>query len=277
MEPVVARKTWRTLEPYHGVIYFAPEPQQAYERLGISDRMMGYFGSRAAAMGPVGAEVVIATFFNFSPDMVRERVPAVWDIASPRALIAARLQAADATLRRIVPRIVGNVDAGEAADLARRAAEACTPQGRPLYAGHASLDWPDEPHLVLWHAITLLREFRGDGHIAAMTVEGLDGCEALVTHAASGEIGRAALQSSRRWPDDDWDAAVERLRSKGWVDVDGAFTPLGHERRRWIEDRTDQLALRGWEAIGEDGCARLRELVRPWSKAIVESGELVFR
>ena len=33
--------------------------------------------------------------------------------------------------------------------------------GRPLYAGHADLAWPDAPHLVMWHALSLLREHRG--------------------------------------------------------------------------------------------------------------------
>lgn len=277
MEPVVARKTWRTLEPYHGVIYFAGEARDAFAALGVTDRMMGYFGSRAAPMGAVPADVVIATFFNFHPAMVRERVPAVWNIASPDELIKARFEAAAAMLSRILGPILDSADVREASKLARHAAEACTPEGRPLYAGHADLDWPDEPVLELWHAITLLREFRGDGHIAAMTVEGLDGCEALVTHAAAGDVPRVALQSSRQWPDDEWDAAVERLRSRGWVDADGALTDLGHQRRGWIEDRTDELALRPWQAIGIEACTRLRELVRPLSKGIVESGELAFR
>jgi hypothetical protein len=189
VDPVVARKTWRTLEPYHGVVYFAPEPHEEFKKLGISDRMMGYFGSRAAPMGAVPAEVVIATFFNFHPKLVSDRVPAVWDIASPQALLDARLRGADAMLRRVLSDAVDSDELIEAAALARRAAESCKPEGRPLYAGHASVPWPDEPHLVLWHAISCLREFRGDGHIAAMTVEGLDG-PARTPGLGSSERGR---------------------------------------------------------------------------------------
>lgn len=278
MDPVVARKTWRTLEPYHGVIYFAPEAPEAYASLGVTDRMMGYFGSRAAAMGPVPGEVVVATFFNFHPAFVSEHVPAVWGIASPEQLLLARGRAADAMLRRILGDAVSSPEVLEAATLAHRAAEACTPEGRPLYAAHASLDWParDDPHLVLWHAITLLREYRGDGHIAALVSEGLDGCEALATHGAAGEIPAAGLKASRRWPDDEWDAAVERLRSRELVDGDGAFTEAGRALRQRVEDRTDELALRPWAAIGEEACSILRALVRPYSRAIVETGELAF-
>lgn len=272
MEPIVARKMWRTLEPYHGAIYFVAEARDAYAELGISDRMMGYFGSRAAPMGPVGAEVVIATFFNFHPRLVSDRVPAVWEVASPEGLLDARLQAADAMLRRILGEAIGGEELRTAASLARQATEGCTPEGRALYAGHASLPWPDDPHLVLWHAISLLREFRGDGHIAAMTARRLDGCEALVTHAAAGDVSREVLQTTRAWPDEEWDAAVERLRARGWVEADGTFSDLGTSERQAIEDDTDRLALRPWETLGDEACDQLRALVRPFSRTIVESG-----
>jgi hypothetical protein len=161
----------------------------------------------------------------------------------------------------------------EAAELARAAAlAACDrPEGRPLFAGHASLAWPDEPHLVLWHAQSLLREFRGDGHIVALTVEGLNGCEALVTHAAAGDVSAEILRATRQRTGDDWLAAEERLRSIGWLDPDLAFTDLGRDRRAWIEQRTDELAAAPYDAIGIDGCARLRELVRPVSKAMASA------
>lgn len=263
---------WRTLEPYHGWIYFAPEAHEAYERLGVESRRMGYFGSRSAAMGAVPAEVVIATFYNFCPELVRRSVPEVWHVTTPDALLGARLGAADAMLRRILFEAVGSDEMREASGLARRAAEACRPEGRPLFAGHASLEWPDEPHLALWHATTLLREYRGDGHIAGLVGAGLDGCEALVTHGAAGDVGVDVLQRSRAWPQPEWQAAVERLRARGVLDAGGAFTEAGRALRQGVEDRTDELAMRPWETLGENDCGRLRELVRPWSRAIASSG-----
>jgi len=122
---------------------------------------------------------------------------------------------------------------------------------------------------VLWHAQSLLREFRGDIHIAAMTAEGIDGCDALVTHAASGEIPPAVLKSSRAWSDEAWQAAVDSLRAKGHLDADGGFTVEGRASRQRVEDQTDSGAAMAYEAIGEDGCDRLRALCRPLSKAIV--------
>ncbi len=213
----------------------------------------------------------MATFFNFDPDLVRRSMDGVWERVSPSEVIAARLRGADRMIRAHAGAFVESVEITEAAELARSVAlAACDrPEGRPLFAGHASLAWPDEPHLVLWHAQSLLREFRGDGHIVALTVEGLDGCEALVTHAAAGDVSADILRATRQRTGDDWLAAEERLRQRGWLDPDLAFTELGRERRDWIEARTDELAAAPYDAIGAEGCARLRELCRPISTAMM--------
>lgn len=266
MDPLIGRRTWRTLEPIHGAIYFVPEADEEYAALGVSGPMAGYFPSRAAAMGAVGVEVVKATFYNFDPSFVEERMSGMWESASPDRWLAARLAAAD----RMIRRLAGDTlqDLVPAAEIARRAASVAAerPEGRPLFAGHSEQRWPDEPHLVLWHAQTLLREFRGDGHVAALTAQGLSGCEALVTHAAAGDVSAQVLKSSRRRTDEDWAAAEETLRSRGWLDADGTLTEVGREGRQWIEDRTDELSVLPYDAIGEDDCARLRSICRPTSQ-----------
>src|SRR3954470_23952612 len=220
---VISRKTWRTLEPIHGLIYFAPEAAAAYEAIGLPPAMGGYFASRAAAMGPVPAEVVIATFFNFHPGLVRGVIPKAWSLASPADLVAARYEGADAALRRALgDEALASAEMAEAADLARMAGEAALDhlEGRPLFAANASLDWPDgPPHLVLFHAQTLLREFRGDGHIAALVLAGWSALDALVLHEASGEVPPGVLQMTRAWPDDEWAAAVDDLARRGLVAV----------------------------------------------------------
>ena len=281
MDPIVARKTWRTVEPLHGLVYFAQERDEVYDGLGLR-REQGYFVSRSAAMGAVPAEVVIATFFNFHPAFVRRAMDAgVWTVTTPAAALDARLVVVDRMLRRVLADLVGSEQMKEAATLARRAAErACErPEGRPLFAGHASLEWPDarESHLVLWHAQTLLREFRGDAHIAAMTAENVSGCEALVLHAGTGEIAGGALRSSRNWPKDEWAACVEGLQTRGWIDTERKLTDAGRVHRQWVEDRTDALSVYAYEALSEDGCERLRQLCRPMSQAVVANGELGFR
>ena len=272
-EAVVARQQWGTLEPFHAMIYFAPEANEAYAAAGLKGGWMGYFASRAGALGPVPAEVVTATFYNFAPAMVARAIPDAWSFSRPEAVLAARLAAADTALRRMLgDEVVASPGMAEAADLARRAAEACEVQGRPLFAGHASLPWPDPPHLQLWHAATLLREHRGDGHVAALLAEGVGGLEALLLMVGAGVMPRSVMQPARGWTDDEWETAESGLRRRGLLDETGSLTEAGQELRRSIEDRTDRSAARPYAQLGVDGTTRLRALVRPFSVRITEQG-----
>jgi len=270
--PAMARRCFRKTEPIHGMIYFTPYRMECYAQTGITHQRMAYFASRAAAMGVVPAETVIATFFNFNPELVRRAIPAAWQITTPADVLAARLEAADRSLRQAWGEDVGSPAVREAADLARRVAEraASRPQGRALFASHAALPWPEHPHLVLWHAQTLLREYRGDGHVALLLTEGLDGLGALITHAATGSISAEALRTSRAWSEEDWAAGEDRARAKGWLEPGPslALNEDGKRRRQSIEDRTDELAVFPYEAIGADGCNRLAELAAPLARAV---------
>ena len=278
IEPSVARRTWRTLEPIHGMVYFAEEIADRYAAAGLRGFRMGYFASRSAAFGEASAEVVIATFFNFHPDVVRRSIPAAWSLTTPARVLAARLDVVDAALRRAWGDGIGSTQVVEAADLARRAAEAACahPEGRALFAAHAALPWPDDPHLVLWHAQTLLREYRGDAHIAALLLEGLTGLDALVTHAASGDVPSDVLRTSRAWSPEEWASSVDALRGRGVIAAGDAieFTVEGAAMRQRIEDVTDAASTPAYDVLGEAGCARLRELGRPLSLQIIESGLL---
>jgi hypothetical protein len=260
------------------MIYFVPEATEAYERLGIKGRA-GYFASRAAPMGAVAAELVVATFFNFNPDLVHAAIPGAWDITTPEALVNARLAAVDGAFRRVLGNeVLESGSMARAAELARGLAETAGAhvEGRPLSAGHADLVWPDAPHLVLWHAQSILREYRGDGHVALLLTHGLSGLDALVTHAATGDMPSGALRSTRGWSDDQWDAAVGSLRGRGWLaeSDDLVLTDWGAAQRQEIEDQTDVLAAGPYAALGQDGCAELRSLTRPWSSIFAE---LLFR
>ncbi len=276
MDTTFAHRTFRTLEPIHGMIYFTPLASAEYAKIGVTRQRMGYFASRVAALGEASAEVTISTFYNFNPALVRKSMPEVWKIATAQQMLDARHAAADASLRQAFGDLVTSGEVVEAAALARRAAMvACEhTHGRPLFAAHAALPWPTEPHMVLWHAQTLLREFRGDGHIAALLVENLSGLEALVSHAASGDVPAETLRLSRAWSEDEWEGAMEDMRIDGILTDDEAptFTLQGKDQREWIEHRTDALAMAPYVALGVDDCERLRALGRPLSKAVIAAG-----
>ncbi|WP_420791336.1 SCO6745 family protein [Actinomycetospora lutea] len=268
MDASAAAALAKRLEPLHSMIYFVPEAGEELKEIGVRPRDQ-YFAQRAAPMGAVGPGLVAATFFNFNPAMIARTVPGVWSSAAPGDVVNARLRAADRALRRLLGDEVASAAVDEAATLARRACAGATPEDRPLYAGHADLPWPEEPHLVLWHAVTLLREHRGDAHLHALVSAGLSGIEALVTHVATGTGFTVAFaQQSRGWSPEQWADAKAGLAERGLMDGD-ALTPEGEELRREIEDHTTRMSLGPWRRLGDDGVARLTEVSRPLSKAVL--------
>jgi hypothetical protein len=269
------RQLWHLLEPLHALLYYAPQVFEEVAALGYDteERWPSYFPLRAAPLGPVGSERVTSAFYSFNPRMVAEHIDPAWHIASPDAVLKARLRGMDRAYRAIFGDRIDSPELAEAAALARRAAEAANTAGRPLAAANAELDWPEEPHLQLWQAATILREHRGDGHLAALLVAGLDPVESLVSFAA---IGAASVQrfESRGWSPEEWTAARERLVARGLMDDMGTATRAGRELRQEVEQRTDQLAAAPWQFLGRTDTDRLADLLGEFWVAVLGSGLL---
>jgi hypothetical protein len=266
-----ARAAHRATISLHSMIYFVPETEQQLTGAGLKPGRMCYFAGRSAAMGAVGSGVVSATFYNFHPGLVAHCIPAAWELARPDAVLAARLAAADEALRRLLgPEVIGSAEVGRLAGLTREATEACRPEGRPLFAAHAGLAWPDEPHLVLWQALTLLREHRGDGHVWALGMGGLSGIEALVTHTATGRgFTPEFARRSRGYQPEEWDGAVAGLVSRGLMAGDGTLTEAGRALRAQVEDETDRLAAPPWQHLGEERTAEVVQIGQELTRIVV--------
>ncbi|WP_030543201.1 hypothetical protein [Streptomyces albus] len=274
LPPRAGRHCHNAVNPLHSALYFSPDLGRELEALGLTHPRGAYFAGRSAPMGAVGAGTVTATFYNFSHELVARHVPAVWETASPAAVLDARLRAVDVTLRRLLGEdVIASPEMAEGADLALRATEACGRSGRPLYAAHADLPVPEEPHLAFWHAATLLREHRGDGHIALLVDAELDPLEALVSHTASGRGMRPvwALRT-RGWTEADWSAAQDRLRDRKLLDAAGELTDAGAELRKTLEDETDRLDRAPYEHLGAAGVERLTALATEWRNKAVMAG-----
>jgi hypothetical protein len=267
----LARRAHRVLEPIHTIVYFVPEGAERYDALGVSGGMRGYFASRSAPLGVVPAAVVVATFYNFAPAQVDKAIPSVWEVTTPELVLTARLDTADAAITRLLGDEVRSDAMAEAAAFAREAAEAAQSAGvagRPLFAAHTALPWPQPPHLQLWHAATLLREHRGDGHIAALVLAGLTGPEAAITYLASGKsMPEDLLRATRGYSEAEWEAVKNSLRAGGLLDADAQLTSAGEQLRERIEAQTDAAAAAPYAHLGEDKTQRLIELVRPWAKS----------
>jgi hypothetical protein len=273
LDPRVVARAHRAVEPLHNHLYFAPEHDEHLTAVGLRPGRMCYFAGRAAPMGRVGPGVVAATFYNFSPALVARHIPRAWTLAEPEQVVAARLEAARASLTRLLGAdVAGSPEVAELAELVREACSVLTPEARPLYAGHADLPWPEEPLLVLWHGASLLREHRGDGHLAALLRAGLTGLEALVTHTVTGRgFTESGAKATRGWSDEEWTATIASLSERGLL-ADGQLTPDGAALRAQIEVETDELSAAPWEHLGPERTARVVELGKALSARLVAAG-----
>ncbi|GHF73216.1 hypothetical protein GCM10010218_63030 [Streptomyces mashuensis] len=241
---VTARALWPLLEPVHAVTYFALEARSAFEEAGLRGFWRGYFAGRAAPFGAVGPAPVVSSFFSFAPPMVARALPSVWGTVTAGEALEVRLRGARDALTRLLAGREAQVERAAVLLAGRIAGLGCG--GRPLAAANAALPPPDEPPALLWHAATVLREHRGDGHVAALVAAGLDGCEVLVLRAGT-DLPRAELQPFRGWSDEEWDAAAARFVRRGLLADDGTATEAGRRLLAGVEAATDRAAARPWE------------------------------
>jgi hypothetical protein len=267
-------RAYRAVEPLHNHVYFAPETEQHLTAVGLRPGRMCYFAGRAAPMGAVGPGVVTATFYNFSPTLVARHIPRAWSLASPAEVLTARLSAARASLTRLLggPEAAAAPEVRELAGLLREACSVLTPEGRPLYAGHADLPWPEEPLLQVWHAASLLREYRGDGHLTTLLLADLSGLEALISHTATGRgFTEQVAKIGRGYSEEEWAAGCASLADRGLLD-DAGLTEAGEELRARLEAETDVLSADPWLFLGPERTARVIELGKGFSALLVANG-----
>ncbi|HSO96696.1 MAG TPA: hypothetical protein VLV81_11715 [Acidimicrobiia bacterium] len=270
------RRLWTLIEPYHATIYFAPEVPAAFEAIGVRGFWRSYFAGRAAPLGRVEAGVVTACFYGFHPGFVARAVPSVWSLVTPETAIETRLRGVHAGLRRLLDVQGRQAHIVEAAELLQGAWHRSSEAGRPVFAANAELAWPTEPDLALWHAATLVREHRGDAHVAALTVAGLDPCEAHVTQTAASGASLETIQPYRGWADADWRDAAIRLQERGWLDAAGQLTEAGRAGRAAVEHDTDRLAAAPLERLGPGERDRLLGLLESIVAPLIRSGAIPY-
>ncbi len=233
---------------------------------------MGYFAARSAPLGMVPTEVVTAIFYNFAPERVAKALPAAWEIAGPEAALRARHDSAVAALRRYG--IDGNENVAVAGELAGKAARGAPVDGRPLFAANLALPWPDDPLAALWHATTLLREQRGDAHVAVLAAAGVSGRESNVLHAAAGGVPRDYIARTRDYDEASWQHHEQRLAERGLLNDDGSLTAAGRELKDHIETTTDTLGLSALEALSDDEVEALFQALTPITRTVVNGGDV---
>ncbi|MEM7338918.1 MAG: hypothetical protein AAF467_09740 [Actinomycetota bacterium] len=267
-----ARAMWEAVERVHAYCYTAPEVRSEGSAAGLKGFWMNYFATRVAPLGPVGPEVVTATFFYYAEPRIRRAIPDAWTFSSPEAVLAARHRAMGAAFEQRLGPATNEV--GEAVDLLARAAAACSPIGRVLHAGWAAQPWPDDPWTALWHGTTVMREYRSGNHLIAVCSEGLDGCEAVVSHAADGGAPAVWITDEAAWSPAEVEAATARLTARGWLDDGGRITAEGRAGRERIEALTDRLDDPVWAAVGARASQRLFELLSSIASSLPADDQL---
>ncbi|OBI74265.1 SCO6745 family protein [Mycobacterium asiaticum] len=270
--PDLARRFYDRFEPIHALTYFAPEARSALDGLGYRGFWMGYFAARSAPLGAVPPQVVTAVFYNFAPARVAKALPAAWDIAGPELALRARQDSAVAALRRCG--VTDDENVRTAAQLALRAAHQTPVDGRALFAANLALPDPSDPVAALWHATTLLREHRGDGHIAVLAAAGITGRESNVFHTVSSALPAEYMKTTRHYDDNEWSDCARRLADRGLLADDGSLTSTGRELKDHIETTTDALALRAFDRLDDDELQTLFGALTPIARQVIGGGDL---
>jgi hypothetical protein len=248
MNPM-ARRMFELVEPIGLIPYSADEPNETMFALGFTNYWDTYFAGRAAPLGRVPAEVVDALFYNFAPGEVARHIPKVWRTTTPEAALAARQMGCVKALRRILADHVDSPAFGRTTELLLKAATSAPYEGRPMYAALLAIPVPDDPVARLFHAAALLREHRGDGHIAALMIEGVGGLEAHVLYALDLGLEAESFGRIHHLPAPQLATLVGGVRDRGLIDEDGRLSEQGRAVRRRIEDLTDHLAAKPYEVL----------------------------
>jgi hypothetical protein len=270
--PELARQLYERFEPVHAATYFAPEARAAMDNLGYRGFWMGYFAARSAPLGQVAPEVVTAVFYNFAPARVAKALPAAWEIAGPHVALQAREESAVAALRRYG--LSDDENVRTAAQLAGDAARQASVDGRPLFAANLALPEPTDPVAALWHATTLLREHRGDGHVAVLVAAGVSGRESNVLHCAASAVPADYMRRTRHYDDAEWRACEHSLASRGLLGEDGSLTPAGHDLKNHIETTTDALALHAFDGLDDAEVEALLHALTPIARTVIAAGDM---
>jgi hypothetical protein len=261
-----ARALRDAIEPVATICFWAEPAYDAYAAQGL-DFLQGYVWGRASALGEPEATVAAAAFGVFEPGLIAALYDAGRAACSLADVRAAKESGAVTALREVL----GTPDGLDVAvEHLRRGVAAADSTGRPLHAGLTALGWPDDPLGRLWHACTILREHRGDSHLAACVAHGLTGLEANVLTELRVGWSPQAYTASRGWSPEAMDAAAAVLRARGLVGDDD-LTAEGTALRDGIEDATDRMCRPVVDAIGDD-LPGLLKLLDGWSQQIVDRG-----
>lgn len=266
----LARRMFELVEPIGVIPYAADEPNEAMFALGFTNYWDTYFAGRAAPLGKdAPAELVDALFYSFAPGEVARHIPKVWQTTTPEAAIAARQDGCVKALRRILGDHVDALAFARATDLLLKAATSAPIEGRPMYGALRSLPIPDGVVARCFHAASLLREHRGDGHVAALMIEGVGRLEAHVLLALAMDMPAEKFGRIHHLPPDQIAAVIDGMRDRDWIGGDSWLSVEGRAVKQRVESHTDDLAAAPYEILDPNELDELTATLEPLATLLV--------
>jgi hypothetical protein len=269
-QAALTRRFAKAAEPLHSCAYYAEEINR-FTEMGYSGWWHAYFAYRSAPMGKATAQQVTDAFYNFAPRMVDKAVPNCWEVMSPSQVRQTQLLLVDRALHRIFGDYKAQRELAYASEVLKTSIPELDTKERPLFAAWAGEPWPDSSLLDLWHATTLLREYRFDGHNRALRQAGLSGLGCHLMMAADGRGTPEIIQKIRGWSHEEWKQEAVELRSRGWITADGQHTPLGRSVRRGVELATDQNAQAIVVNLGDERSGKVLEVLEQVAAFLIET------
>ena len=240
-EPTVTSSSGRrlrdALEPIATQGWWSRQAADRVTALGLGF-FDGYVWGRAASLGEPVASVVVSAFGVFEPTFLSAVYNQGRATSSRADVLAAREEGAAGSLVAVLGTDVRS-EAAQLADSLLEALDQLDGCARPLFSGLRELPTPTDEYARLWRAAELVREHRGDGHLAVCVTAGLDAVEMnVLTELWVGyELG--GYSSSRGFGPDARSGAAASLEARGWL-TDGALNADGREARVEIENQTDR-------------------------------------
>ena len=231
----MARRMFELVEPIGVIPYSADEPNESMFALG----------------------------FTNAPAEVPRHIPNVWRTTTPEAAIAARRTGCANALRRILGDRVDSASFARATELLLKAATSAPFEGRPMYAALRALPIPDDVVGRLFHAASLLREHRGDGHIAALMGEGVGGLEAHVLLALDMDMPAEKFGRIHHLPAAQLAAVIDGMRDRGLIGDDGWLSGQGRAVKQRVESLTDDLAAQPYGSLAPGELDELMAALEP--------------
>ncbi|MCU1601064.1 MAG: hypothetical protein JWO22_1773 [Frankiales bacterium] len=265
----LARRMFELVEPIGMIPYSADESNEAMFSLGFSNYWDTYFAGRAAPLGLVPAEVVDAVFYNFAPGEVARHIPKVWSTTTPEAAIAARQSGCARALRNVLGDRLDTPESARAVDLLLKAATTAPVEGRPMYAALLALPAPEDLAGRLFHAASLLREHRGDGHVTALMAEGVGRLECHALFALAMDLPAERFGRIHHLPAAQLATVTGGMRDRGLIGADGWLSEAGRAVHERVEAQTDVLAAAPYDCLTSEEQGELIAALEPLAELLV--------